>query len=190
MITDAHTHHPTAGAIVNFDPVTDSLPLRPDLIYSVGIHPWNATLATPQLIEEIDRLAADRQIVAIGETGLDTLHGDIARQLPLFTAHIDIARRHGLPLIIHCVKAWQQLIAIRKDYPDDIPWIIHGFRGKPELARQLIGLGFYLSFGARYNPASLAATPPDRRLIESDETTLPADITVPATNFTRLFTRH
>ena len=50
-----------------------------------------------------------------------------------------------------------------------MPWIIHGFRGNGELASQLVCLGFYLSFGDRFNPSALRATWPDFLFLETDD---------------------
>ena len=99
-------------------------------------------------IPELEDLAKHPNVVAIGETGLDKMAASsLAKQKELFTKHIVLAEKVRKPLIIHCVKAWQELIHMRKQYASDIPWIIHGFRGNGELAQQLLQFGFYLSFG-------------------------------------------
>mgnify|MGYP000011099964 CR=1 FL=1 len=152
LITDIHTHRPAPapGRIVNIDPSEPFGPLLPCQTYSVGIHPWHADLA--DMFGEVERLAACPAVVAIGETGLDKRRGpspDI--QIPLFRRHIELAEAVGKPLIVHCVGAWQELLALPRPR---VMTIIHGFRGKPELARQLTAAGFFLSLGARYNPAS------------------------------------
>lgn len=142
--------------------------------YSAGIHPWELS----KIIEEgrledawqwVENVAASDRVVAIGETGLDGRHAPLVpweAQTQVFVRHIDLANRLGKPLIVHCVGAWKRLIdlapAIR------VPAVVHGFRGKPELARQLLAAGFDLSFGARCNPASYAATPLSRRHRETD----------------------
>jgi TatD DNase family protein len=61
------------------------------------------------------------------------------------------------------------LIAIRKKVLPSVPWVIHGFRGKPELARQLLELGFYLSYGEKFNVDSLRITPLEKLCTETDE---------------------
>jgi TatD DNase family protein len=72
-------------------------------------------------------------------------------------------------MIIHCVKAWQEIIALHKTLHPSVPWMIHGFQGKPELALSLLNQGFYLSYGAKFNPEALRVTPFYRLCIESDE---------------------
>ncbi len=152
LITDVHTHRraPAAGRIVNIDPSGPFAPLLPGQTYSAGIHPWRAERA--DMFGEVERLAACPEVVAIGETGLDKRRGpSLDIQIPLFRRHIELAESVGKPLIVHCVGAWQELLALPRPR---VMTIIHGFRGKPELARQLTAAGFFLSLGARYNPAS------------------------------------
>ncbi len=176
-LPDTHTHRPDApDGVINYDPATDSRPLDPSLAYSVGVHPWNAGKATTEVMDRVAALAADPCVVAIGETGLDSLRGPAQEtQREIFLGHIDIALAAGKPLIIHAVRAWPELLRIAAMYPcKPEPWIIHGFRGKPGLARQLLAAGFSLSFGRRFNPESFELTPPSRRYAESDEDSLPA----------------
>ena len=78
-------------------------------------------------------------------------------QKEVFLAQANLAEETHKPLIIHCVKAWADLIACKKAVKPEMPWIIHGFRGNGELASQLVRLGFYLSFGDRFNPSALRA---------------------------------
>jgi len=78
-------------------------------------------------------------------------------------------------VIIHCVKSWQSLIRIRHIPAPSVPWLIHGFTGKPELAGRLVMEGFYLSFGAALLqeetrlPDSFRRTPSNRLFLETDE---------------------
>lgn len=152
LITDVHTHlrAPAPGRIVSIDPSEPLEPLLPGQTYSAAIHPWHADRAG--MFGEVERLAADEAVVAIGETGLDKRRGpSLDVQIPLFRRHIALAEAVGKPLIVHCVGAWQELLALPRPR---VMTIIHGFRGKPELARQLTSAGFFLSLGARHNPAS------------------------------------
>lgn len=176
-LPDTHTHRrDAADAIINYDPTVDSYTPDPRLTYSVAVHPWRADLADEAVLARVAALAREENFVAIGETGLDALRGpEMEAQAALFEWHIRLATELRKPLIIHAVRAWQQLIDISRSFrPFSAPWIIHGFRGKPELARQLVAAGFSLSYGAKYNPASFAATPVERRYAESDEATLPS----------------
>jgi TatD DNase family protein len=71
------------------------------------------------------------------------------------------------------VKAYSEIMALKRELRPMQPWIIHGFRGKPELARQLLCADFYISLGERFNPAAAAVIPADRLLVETDDSTMP-----------------
>ena len=79
-----------------------------------------------------------------------------------------------MPLIIHCVKAMDELLAVRKKLNPAQPWIWHGFRGKPQQAGQLIKNGIYLSFGAHYSEETVKGVPVGRLFLETDDS--PVDI--------------
>ncbi len=171
MITDVHTHRPDAAdAIISVSP---GMAMRPGLAYSVGVHPWDAHAFPDSRLGELERQLQQPQVVAVGETGLDARHPGMERQLQLFERHIQLAEAFGKPLVIHCVGAWHHLLRLRREHPGGPAWIVHGFRGKPALARQLLDAGMFLSFGERFNPASVAITPADRLLVETDTSTLP-----------------
>ena len=139
--------------------------------YSVGIHPW---YIDKKLMPEVRRLAALPIVVAIGETGLDKNtakdRGDFSLQKEIFAEHILISEELKKPLIIHCVRAWNELLSIRKATKPSMPWIIHGFRGNATLATQLLNAGLYLSFGINHNVEALkVAWDNDRLFIETDD---------------------
>ncbi len=97
-------------------------------------------------------MARDNRVVAIGEAGFDRMRGgDPACQAAVFDFQARLARRVGKPLIIHCVRAYDMLLAAaRRHCPDPGMWIVHGFRKKPELARQLLDAGIDLSMRAEH----------------------------------------
>ncbi|MGL5957318.1 MAG: TatD family hydrolase, partial [Phocaeicola sp.] len=108
-------------------------------------------------------------IIAIGEVGLDKLRGaPFSIQQDLFREIVQIAETAQLPLIIHQVKAMNELMALRKELNPTTPWILHGFRGKKELALSALKQGFYLSFGVYYHAEALQATPTNRLFLETD----------------------
>jgi len=72
-------------------------------------------------------------------------------------------------VIIHCVKAWEELIQIRRETKPTQPWIIHGYRGKPELTKRLIQEGFLFSIGDQINVDSMQLIPKDALFCETDE---------------------
>lgn len=170
---DIHSHdgsRATAGdTVVSVRPGT---PMMPDGHYSVGIHPWDTS--EPLRCARLRALAVDARrpcVVAIGEAGLDRLRGgDMELQLRIFRLHARLAARLGKPLVIHCVRAYDLLLAeAARMRPRPGSWIVHGFRGKPELARQLLKAGIDISLGERHHPLLPGdIIPPERLHRESD----------------------
>ena len=141
---------------------------------SVGIHPWYIIEDGKSQLSSLRTLAARPDVVAIGEAGLDkTVETPLDKQLDIFTEQAYLAEERGKPLIIHCVKAWPDLIACQKRIRPQVPWIIHGFRGNGILAAQLLRFGFYLSFGARFQPEAVQAAWPGHLFTETDESSIP-----------------
>ena len=138
---------------------------------SVGIHPWTLTKENANIQwEALRESIKDKRIVAIGECGLDKLKGpSMELQTAVFKQEATLAENSSLPLIIHCVKAFNELIQLKKEISPCQPWIIHGFRGKLPLALNCIRQGFYLSIGSHFQENTLKAIPLDRLFIETDE---------------------
>ncbi len=112
--------------------------------FSAGIHPWDADQQIS--INELEKFISNKNCLAIGECGLDKLKGpDLEIQKEIFKQQLQIAVNYQKPVIIHCVKGFDELIEICKPYSGKIPLIIHGFNKSFELAQQLINKGFYLS---------------------------------------------
>ena len=150
---DFHTHHvPTATNIVAVVDGRDTW----------GVHPWHADKAfvVPDLKDKL----------AIGECGLDNACGvSMDRQLKVFTQHIELSEQTAKPLTIHCVKALDHLLRLRRELHPTMLWMFHGFRGKPQQLHSLLATGFYVSFGSRYNKESLNLCPIERLMLESDD---------------------
>ncbi|MDR0843825.1 MAG: TatD family hydrolase [Tannerella sp.] len=168
---DIHTHRLPANAdVIAIISGGINIDFQPNVYYSAGIHPW---YADKEALPSLRSYAGHPGVVAIGEVGLDKLAATPwALQKEVFAAQALLAVELKKPLIIHCVKAWDELIAIRKTCsPDsDIPWIIHGFRGNSELAGQLLRQDFFLSFGLLFQPdAARAAYKAHRLFAETDE---------------------
>jgi len=150
-----------------------------DIWRSVGVHPHhakdNADLKAQTLID----LAADDDVVGIGECGLDFHYeySDRALQEPVFRAHITAARETGLPLIIHTRDADEVMAAMLEEEHREggfIP-LLHCYTGGPALAKTALALGGYISFSgiisfknAHDVRAIAQATPPERLIIETD----------------------
>lgn len=147
----------------------------PGIAYTAGIHPWYLTETNQeQMIEYIRSLSGDSQLIAIGEAGFDKLRGpSFSIQGTVFEEQVRISEGIKKPVIIHCVRAWDELLASHKKLKPEQPWLIHGFRGKKELANQLLHRGMYLSFWFEFilRPESaelLRILPKDRIFLETD----------------------
>jgi TatD DNase family protein len=164
---DIHTHNNAAGNTI-FSSGTLYLAERR---ISVGIHPWYINADWKNDLAAIAGFANESNVAAIGECGIDTLKSPapVELQEDIFKAHIMLAEEVQKPLILHCVKAYDRLVALRNGLKPQQAWIIHGFRGKPQQAEQLIKAGFHISLCEKFNPDSARIIPADRLFIESDE---------------------
>ena len=119
------------------------------LNYSVGIHPWyidETRLATDlQIIEEKLKLS---ECLALGECGLDKrIEIPLELQISVFKKQLEIVKQTNKPVVLHCVAAYDEMIAIKKEMKIENPMIIHGFTKNEQVAQSLLKNGFYLSFG-------------------------------------------
>ncbi|MCX6983575.1 MAG: TatD family hydrolase [Lentisphaerae bacterium] len=175
-----HRHSPAKDleetAIINIFPGQE---IPGKYLCSIGIHPWH--INQDRLKQDIDLLTIKSlapPVLAVGECGLDRCCDvPFELQLKVFRTQVEIAETLGKPLIIHCVRAYPELISEKKAFRDSCPWIVHGFRGNAETASQLIKHGFYLSFGEalmkdRRLGKIFAAVPEDRYFLETDESSV------------------
>jgi TatD DNase family protein len=177
---DIHTHvaKPVSGVFIidSLMAHEDRLPINlPGVTYTFGIHPWFLNEDNyKQQIESVENSLTDNNIIAIGEAGFDKLRGPSSElQRKVFEEQVVIADDQLKPVIIHCVKAWEELLAVHKKLKPKTPWLIHGFRGNAELASQLLLKGLYLSFWFDFalRPESsklLKSLPKSRIFLETD----------------------
>ena len=174
MILDIHTHHaaPQPLAVVNL--AAPGQAMLPGQLYSAGIHPWDTEREIrPEDLDALLAAARRPQVVAIGEAGIDAVKGGpMFRQINIFRRQAILAETLRKPLIVHDVKAHETVLGIFSELRPSVPWIIHGFRYKPSVARMFTDKGIYLSFGERFTPATLAAVPRPLLLAETDESQL------------------
>ena len=172
MILDCHTHNTSANGIISVCP--DKFQPKPGHLYSVGFHPWYTTKDSD--IALLESQLSPPQVVALGEAGLDKLRGSgLDVQMPIFEKQALLAEEFCKPMIIHCVRYYDIILALQKKIHPRQPWIIHGFMGKPELAKQLTDKGIYLSFGEKFNALSVSITPKEQILVETDESHIPIE---------------
>lgn len=174
MILDIHTHReaPQPKAVISCRPGEFS-PVEGQL-YSVGIHPWDVAQGiTPETWKQLEEALAHPQVVAMGECGIDIPKGGaLYKQMLALKKEIEMSESLGKPLILHNVKAQEMLIGIKKDMKPVQPWLVHGFRGKPTVAKMLTDAGMLLSFGERFNDSTLTALDKDLIFAETDESVL------------------
>ncbi|MCB9018501.1 MAG: TatD family hydrolase [Paludibacteraceae bacterium] len=169
MYVNIHTHHADERndvmCVVNLPSGEQAIP--EEGLFSVGVHPWDVDSLVPARLANICRILQQERVAAVGEIGLDKLsENGYEFQEPVFETQIKMANLLQKPIIIHCVKAYNELL--RHKEMMTTPAIIHGFRGKPQLMDELCRAGFYISFGNRMNEESLLQTPANRLFFETD----------------------
>jgi len=171
-----HTHHftnnPDIFEIVNQYPKDFNADIP---FYSVGIHPW---YIDEDMISEdlsiIESKLESQNCLAIGECGLDKrIEIPFELQMDVFEQQLALAEEYQKPVIIHCVAAFSEVIAINKRLKISVPMIIHGFSKNEQTAKQLLDNGFYLSFGKYLlrNPelkSVFQSVPNNRFFLETD----------------------
>nr|WP_321454079.1 TatD family hydrolase [uncultured Carboxylicivirga sp.] len=174
---DFHTHqHSSDEDVVSVYnvPLSESSSDISNEFVSIGIHPWEISDINYQF-KQVELNVTKSNTIAIGECGLDKVKGpELSVQLHVFKKHIHLSEKYRKPLIVHCVKAYSEIIKLRKDIRPKQPWIFHGFNSSAETLVQALKEGFYFSFGPIVlNEASKAVkalqkAPLDNIFIETD----------------------
>jgi TatD DNase family protein len=148
-----------------------------DYIYAaVGIHPHEAKDASADYLAQLEALAAQPKVVAIGEIGLD-YHYDFSPrdvQQRVFSEQLALAGRTGLPVVIHMREATQDTLAILREHPG-LKGVMHCFSGSAETAEILVDMGLCVSFtgsvtfkNARKTVEAASVVPLNRLMAETD----------------------
>ena len=143
--------------------------------YSLGIHPWHIDI--PKIEDDLSRLKMachKSNVLAIGECGLDKIcEVSYKLQQDVFKQQILWANEIAKPLIIHCVRAHEDVLQMLKDNRNIMPVIFHGFNKKETIAQKIIQSGYYISFGKDLINFELEKTitsiPLDRIFLETDD---------------------
>lgn len=161
------------GTIINIVSSTECIPA--DGCYAAGLHPWRLYIKTVKLEWESLRVNSGKpNVLAIGECGLDKVcKTDWKLQEEWFARQIELANLVNKPLIIHCVRAFEEVLLMLKKSKVNVPVIFHGFNKSAELARKILAEGYYLSFGKHLIDNSsvrkvFAVTPADKLFLETD----------------------
>lgn len=182
---DIHSHREIPQAFIGLTSIDtkDFNPAHtPVAYYSLGLHPW--LIAHQDCDEALKKLAAaitDSNLLAVGECGLDRLIATpLNLQETIFRVQIKLAEEYKKPVVIHCVRAFNELLRIKNSEKATTPWLIHGFNHNDHIARQCLRQGCYFSFGKailkeRSNASViLQSMPLDRVFLETDD----ADISI------------
>ena len=189
MFVDIHTHFDNQSVIKI---VSDNFEEK--ILATWGVHPWEvsrhfdwseAEWRNPLYSDAFDkngfldcttlRSVPLEMTTAIGEVGLDKVHKEtFEKQVEVFEEMIRLSESYGKPVIVHCVRAYSEIIEIRKRTKATMPWVIHGFNSSVETMRQLLKYNMYISLGEvlyrNENQAVkiLQTIPVDRLFLETD----------------------
>ena len=119
------------------------------LNYSIGIHPWHIDEERIEIdLKTIEEKLLLKECLALGECGLDKrIDFALDLQIEVFKKQLRLVQNTSKPVILHCVAAYQEVIAIKKEMNIKNTMIIHGFSKNENVANSLLDNGFYLSFG-------------------------------------------
>jgi len=118
--------------------------------YSVGLHPWHlkSEQENNDLLNMVEEALEFDHVCFVGESGLDkVVLSDFEEQKRVFRAQAFMAEEYKKPLIIHCVKAHNEILEFHRELHPEMPWIMHGYNGSIQFTEQLGARGFLFSFG-------------------------------------------
>ena len=150
-----------------------------DVFAAVGIHPHEASTTDDEVLADLERMAADPKVVAIGETGLDYFYDRSPREVQQesMRRHLALARALDMPVVLHIRDAHPDALAIARDLPPrtEAPGMVHCFTAGPDEARAWLDLGWHISFSgiatfpkSESNREAAALVPADRIMLETD----------------------
>jgi TatD DNase family protein len=175
MFIDIHTHKTANNhsSIINVPVNLDDF--DNEKWYCVGIHPIDTT-DTPleKRMDQLRKKANKKNVLAIGECGLDRICNtamDIQKER--FVAQIQLANEMNKPLIIHCVRAHDEVLQLMKKQNNHAAAVFHGFNNNIHIAEKCLNAGHYLSFGQSIFHERSAAVfkeiPLDKIFLETDD---------------------
>ncbi len=146
-------------------------------IFSVGLHPYFVNAETvKQDVDFLAKVLTMPNVVALGECGLDKLKNveNIDFQLKIFAQQIELAEYLRKPVVIHCVRAFAELLQLQQKMKPKTPLIVHGFDKNEVILKNLIQQGFFISIGASVLRGGkwfelLPKIPLEKLLLETDD---------------------
>lgn len=141
--------------------------------FTLERHPWTVSNQLSAIEKKVIRSTVHHsRCFALGEIGLDKMRGiEFEGQVAILKSLLEIANQERISVVIHCVKSFAEIIQLKKEFPHIPNWAIHGFNKNPEMAKQLIENGFYLSLNVgklKSAEAVLRVIPLDRLFLETD----------------------
>lgn len=180
MFVDIHTHLDNQSVIK----IVDGDEIR--ILETVGVHPWELdchplfsdAFVKKGFLHSVSLRYTSvemTKVIAIGEVGLDKVHKEsFEKQVEVFEEMIRLSESYKKPMIIHCVRAYSEIIEMRKKTKATMPWVIHGFNSSVETMRQMLKYDMYISLGeVLYRNENQAVeilknVPLDRLFLETD----------------------
>lgn len=138
------------GADIESSRKSVELAKKHDNIYAtVGVHPHNAKDLTAEMLEEMEKLAKEDKVVAIGEIGLDYHYDNSPRdiQRDWFRKQIKLAKKLDLPIVVHSREADEDTLKILKEESQGLKAVIHCFSSDRPMMKEFVDLGFYIAIG-------------------------------------------
>ncbi|WP_421918983.1 TatD family hydrolase [Marinifilum sp.] len=177
---DIHTHQLISRreiiSVLNLNANDQDKNFPANTSYSIGIHPWDIEkLKFDSAIDYLEEYLLSLNPIAIGEIGLDKMIStDMEIQERVFVEQIHVAKIQQIPMIIHCVKAQEEILKVKNNHDTRTAWILHGYNKNLQVAEAFLKQGFYLSFGeALLRNEKLQSVfkliPLDRIFLETDE---------------------
>lgn len=176
---DFHTHRLKPDQSIQLiNCFAQDLPLSDEEnLYSVGFHPWHLeSVEIHDCLQAMERTMNLPNVVAVGECGIDrAIDTEVVWQEHYFWKQAEMAKKYSKPMIIHCVRAYPEVIRMKNKVNPSLPWIIHGFRANEQTAASLIKNGFYISVGGKLmddpmKSKAFSRIPLERLLLETDDT--------------------
>jgi TatD DNase family protein len=169
MFINIHTHKDTGRRI---ELVSRTFEEVLSANFTFGIHPWDSD-SLKSRSNEMNQILNKKGCLAVGEIGLDKLKGpELGVQVAVFKEQIVLSEQFSLPVILHCVKSWNEIKTLKRELKPKQPWIYHGFT-KANLIEEVLKEGIYISIGeAILNSPTLQTAlnklPIDRLFLETD----------------------
>lgn len=145
--------------------------------YSVGFHPYSiGRVNEAETLKKVRLATKHPRVLAVGECGLDkAIDTNMEDQLRIFEQQVDMAEAADLPVVLHLVRAFNEMLEFMKAQRPQVPMIIHGYQGSAQMAGALVKAGFLLSFGEiigrehSKTMEALSQVPVESLFLETDE---------------------